>query len=91
MLNTRTRRLTIALAAGALTMCGAAGAIAAEEGPVGGQRAAVAQTADDGGGMNPLCMVRPQDCMQPPGNGSGGGSGGGNGQPGSGQGGGSGG
>ena len=91
MLNTRSRRLTIAFGAGALTLIGATGAIGAVEGPVGGQRPSVVQTADDGG-PNPLCMVRPQDCMQPPGNGSGGGSGngngggngGGNGQPGSG-------
>jgi hypothetical protein len=76
---TRSRRLTIGLAAGALTMVGAAGAIAAVEGPVGGQPTAVSQRADDGGGPNPLCMVRPQDCMQPPGNGSGGGSGNGQG------------
>jgi hypothetical protein len=95
---TRRRRLTIGLAAGAATLLGGAGAFAAVEGPGPDQRAAVGQTADDGGGPNPLCMVRPQDCMQPPGNGSGSGgsgggsgSGGGNGQQGPGAGGGSGG
>ena len=84
MSDTRSHTLSIRLAAGALAVFGAAGAIAAMEGPVGAQRAAVVHAAGDGGGPNPLCMVRPQDCMQPPGNGGGGGSGGGNGQPGSG-------
>ena len=87
MLKARSRRLTMALAAGAITMSGAAGALAAEASPGGGQRAADVQTAGDGGGINPMCMLRPQDCWPPPGNGSGGG----NGQRGSGQGGGSGG
>src|SRR5438046_6107840 len=66
MLKARSRRLTMALAAGALTMSGAAGALAAEASPGGGQRAADVQTADDGGGINPMCMLRPQDCMYPP-------------------------
>lgn len=79
MLNTTRRLLTIGLAAGTLTMLGAPGAFAAAAGPGPGQRATVGPRADDGGGPNPLCMVRPQDCMYPPGNGSGGGSGNGNG------------
>ena len=66
MLKARSRRLTMALAAGAITMSGAAGALAAEASPAGGQRAADVQTADDGGGINPMCMLRPQDCMYPP-------------------------
>ena len=40
MLKARSRRLTMALAAGAITMSGAAGALAAEASPGGGQRAA---------------------------------------------------
>ena len=66
MLKARSRRLIMALAAGTLTMSGAAGALAAEESPGGGQRAGDVQTADDGGGLNPMCMLRPQDCMYPP-------------------------
>jgi len=55
MLKARSRRLTMALAAGAITISGAAGAWAAE-----------VPTAGDGDGINPMCMLRPQDCMYPP-------------------------
>ena len=64
MLNSRSRRLTIALAAGSLTMFGAAGAFAAEDGgPPGG---------GDKGGSGPLCapgtpMSATPLCPQPPG------------------------
>ena len=66
MLKATSRRLITALAVGALTVSGAAGAWAAEVRPAGGQRAGDAPTADDGGGINPMCMLRPQDCMYPP-------------------------
>ena len=54
MLNSRSRKLTVVLAAGALTMFGAAGAFAAEEGPGGGGGG-----GDGGGGGNPLCAGTP--------------------------------
>ena len=66
MLKARCRRLITAVAAGALTMTGAAGAVAAEERPGAGQLAGGGQSADAGDGLSPLCMLRPQDCMYPP-------------------------
>ncbi len=48
MPNTRSRKLTVVLAAGALTMFGAASAVAAEQAPVG--PAPSATPADHGGG-----------------------------------------
>ena len=77
MLEATSRRLIMALAAGALTMSGASGAVAAEARPGAGQQAAGVQTAGGDGGINPLCMLRPQDCMYPPDR-----NGGGNGAPG---------
>src|SRR5262245_22229642 len=53
MPNTRSRKLTVVLAAGALTMLGRAGACAAEEGPGGGGG------GGGGGGANPLCNGTP--------------------------------
>jgi hypothetical protein len=70
MPNTRIRKLTVALAAGALTMFGAAGAFAADEPPGGGD-------GGGGGGQNPLCAGTPlagtpvcAQPSQPPGGGS---------------------
>ena len=65
MLKVIGRRLIMALAAGALTMSGTAAALAAESAGAG-QPAGGGQKADTGGGINPLCMLRPQDCMYPP-------------------------
>ena len=69
MLNSRSRRLTITLAAGALTLFGATGALAAgDAGPGGG----------GDGGNNPLCgpstpIATLPLCAQPPGDNPGGG------------------
>jgi hypothetical protein len=66
MLKARSRPLIMALAAGALTLSGAAAALAAGPTPGGDQRASDGQTTDAGDDINPLCMLRPQDCMYPP-------------------------
>ena len=74
MPNTRIRKLTVALAAGALTMFGAAGAFAADEPPGGGDGGG---GGGGGGGQNPLCAGTPlagtpvcAQPSQPPGGGS---------------------
>jgi hypothetical protein len=73
MLNTRSRKLTVMLAAGALSMFGASTAFAAGEGGSGG----------GGGGNDPMCKGTPLATtpfcapgQQPPGGGGGGGGGG---------------
>ena len=63
MLKARACRLITVWAAGALTFCGAGSASAAPADSRG------VRAADDGGGMNPVCILQPQDCMYPPDNG----------------------
>src|SRR5205823_2620115 len=80
MLNTRSRKLTVVLAAGAMTLFDTAGAFA-DDGGGGG-----------GGGTNPLCSGTPLSAtpfcappsQQPPGDGGGGGGGSGGGSGGGG-------
>ena len=81
MPNTRSRKLTVVLAAGALTMFGASGAFAASPADHGGEHGGGG--GGDGGGAlckgtplasTPLCASQGE---QPPGGGDGGGGGGG--------------
>jgi translation initiation factor IF-2 len=57
MLNSRSRRLTIALAAGALTVFGATGAFAAGDSGPGESPSSTVPAAEEGG--NPICQGTP--------------------------------
>jgi hypothetical protein len=63
MLNSRSRRYTITLVAGTLSLIGAAGAFAADHGPRASE-ARTAQVAIPAKGIAPACLLTPgsPDC-----------------------------
>ena len=91
MPNTRSRKLIVVLAAGALTMFGASSALAAQDGPAVPSATPADHGGDHGGGGggggggDPMCKGTPLAATplcgssgeQPPGGGDGGGGGGG--------------
>jgi hypothetical protein len=81
MLEATSRRLIVMFAAAAITMSGAGGALAADANQ-GGIRQHGGTLPAGNGDINPMCMLRPQDCMYPPKDRDGNGNGNGNGQAG---------